>query len=728
MSGSVTLSAAPLEVNDIPPANENELSFGAAIFEPENAKFSQPVEVKVPLEIQLPAGIEIPLKKYVNGQWETVGTAKIDESGLGADAGVTEFGQFAVQPKVTVAVEPDPQPTEKQDAPISVSAEQTKYVAQAKDTVDFPSGLPEGVSVEYAKSLIEKTKGIKIGAYKNVVINSPIMQTKTTAKVAKAAAVEELWDTKWTVVKKTITREETITITIDFDKLSKPAAPLEIKINYLYSEEKFEPIIESQTVKWFIDVTVNGVSGVDVAISGDFSSSATLQDGVSYRFLGETGKNYALTPSKSGWTFTPSSVSVTKLGNDVAYTFAAKKMVNKITISGTVTGADEVSVTLGGAISDASTVSKSGGKYDFSVDENKSYTVTPSKAGYTFEPPSASLTNISSNTTQDFVAKMTKATISGTVSGANGVTVTLSGGASDSQDVANAGGSYSFSVDIGKNYTVSATKGDFIITPESTSLTNLTSDTTVDFTAQKKQKRVYIAGSVVGANNVTVTLSGDASQSATLNDGGSYSWEVKAGGNYTISALGTEAQFEQNSASYTDLNVDAGLVFKALQYITISGSLTEDGNSISGVSVTLSGDAQESQTGNGSYSFTVKAGGTYSITASKANYTFSPSSSNNRNVTTNTTQNFEGTRWVTISGTVTGTDGVTVTLSGTLAGSQTVGDGGSYSFTVKRGGTYQVSVSKTNYTFDTPSSTFSNLNSDATQNFAVIRHSQGTIQ
>ena len=195
VSGSVTLAAAPLEVNDTPPANKDELSFGAALFEPENAKFSQPVEVKVPLEIQLPAGIEIPLKKFVDGQWKTVGTAKIDESGLGADAGVTEFGQFSIQPKVTFDLVQDTQPDTKESAPIPVSAEQTKYVAQAKDTVDFPSGLPEGVSVEYAKSLIEKTKGITIGAYKNVVINSPLVQTKTTAKVAMIAAVEELWET-----------------------------------------------------------------------------------------------------------------------------------------------------------------------------------------------------------------------------------------------------------------------------------------------------------------------------------------------------------------------------------------------------------------------------------------------------------------------------------------------------------------------------------------------------
>jgi len=714
----IVLSAAPLQVDEIPPPEkEDEMPFGAAVFEPQGATFSQPVEISVPLEIQLPAGLEIPLKKYEDGQWKDMGTATIDESGLGADADVTEFGQFAIQPKVTVEVEPDPEPKEEVVSSVDVPAEQETFSAEVTDSVEFPGGLPEGVTVEYAISLIEKMKGTKIGVTKSVTVESPLV--KTAAKIAKA---EETWIIKWTVTKIETKETETITLTIDLGG----GQQIDFDIIYEYIKEGWEPVIDEKTVKWWIDVTVNGVNGATVDVSGD---SAQLQDGVSHRFYGLTGENYTLTPSKTGWKFTPSSATITKLGNDVSYSFTAQKIKEKITISGTVTGADDVTVTLSGDATDMSGIGKSGQSYTFAVDANKNYTVTPSKDGYTFDPSSATFSSLSSDTSQDFTAKQATATISGTVSGANGVKVTLSGAKSDSKDLTNAGDSYSFSVPVGGDYTVSATKGSFIVTPESQTFTNLTSDATVDFIAKKKQKRVYIAGSVVGANNVTVSLTGDASKSATLSDGGSYSWEVKAGGNYTISASATGVDFVQSSETYSNLQVDAGLIFEAIKNVTISGSLTlEDGSSISGVTVSLSGDAQESQTVDGSYSFTVKAGGQYSVSPSKTGVSFSPSELSNTVVTNDITQDFVGEVWITISGTVTGADGVTVTLSGTLAGSQIVGDGESYSFNVKAGGTYGVSASKSDFTFDPPSSTFSNLNSDATQDFAVIGHSQGTVQ
>lgn len=146
-------------------------------------------------------------------------------------------------------------------------------------------------------------------------------------------------------------------------------------------------------------MTVNGASGVTVTLDGDASDSALLNEGESHRFLGDTGGNYTLTPSKPGFDFTPGVVSITKLGSDVQKTFTAKKKLEKLTISGTVTGADGVTVSLSGDETDVSTVKQSGGSYEFSVDANKNYTVTPSLEGYTFEPESASFTDLSSDAT-----------------------------------------------------------------------------------------------------------------------------------------------------------------------------------------------------------------------------------------------------------------------------------------------------------------------------------------
>ncbi|MFC1694264.1 SUMF1/EgtB/PvdO family nonheme iron enzyme, partial [Candidatus Latescibacterota bacterium] len=78
-----------------------------------------------------------------------------------------------------------------------------------------------------------------------------------------------------------------------------------------------------------------------------------------------------------------------------------------------------------------------------------------------------------------------------------------------------------------------------------------------------------------------------------------------------------------------------------------------------------------------------------------------------------------GANSYTISGTVTGANGVTVTLSGYASESQSVDDGRKYSFTVFEGGNYVVTPSKTGYIFTPSSQTFNNVTSNQTQNFTA---------
>jgi len=718
VTDEIVLAVASLEVNEIPPpTNEDEVSFGAAVFEPQNATFSQPVAVTVPLEIQLPSGIQIPLQKYKDGKWVEVGTATIDESGNGADADVTEFGQFAIQPKVTLDVEEDTEPEEEVAESMDIPAEQTSFEAEVTDSVSFPGGLPQGVTVEYAISLIEKMKGSQIGVSRTVTVESPLATT-----AAKPARVEEEWIVTWTVEKSVKIYTETIMMTIKIN-----GQLLEYPITYEYTVVTWEPKIQDKIVKWWIDVTVKGASGVKVTLSGSASGSVVLGDGESHRFLGDTGGSYILIPSKQGYKLMPSEIKIEKLLGDVTKTFTAEKEQNTLTLSGAVTGADEVTLALSGDLSDVAKVGVSGDSYTFSVDADKNYTVTPSKEGYTFDPPSASFTNLSSNSTADFLATKVTATISGVVDGANGVTVTLSGDASGSKVVANAGGGYSFTVNTGGNYTVSAAKEGYVMKPESVSFTDITDDIVQDLAGLKKQHRIIISGSVIGDDDVTVTLTGDATKSVTLNDGEKYFWEVDAGGTYTLTGIAAPGVlFEQGSKTYTDLQTDAGLNFVVIQYVTISGTLTrKDGTSINSVTITLSGDASDSKVVDGSYSFTVKADGLYTVTPSKSNYTFT-SARFSGTVSANTTKNFRGAKWVTISGTVTGTDDVTVSLN--TGDSQIVDSGGSYEFVVPAGYTYLVAATKSQYTFDVSSRTFADLNANVSQDFKVIRHSQGEIQ
>jgi hypothetical protein len=63
--------------------------------------------------------------------------------------------------------------------------------------------------------------------------------------------------------------------------------------------------------------------------------------------------------------------------------------------------------------------------------------------------------------------------------------------------------------------------------------------------------------------------------------------------------------------------------------------------------------------------------------------------------------------------------GVSLALSGSITGTTTTDSLGNYSFSVSGGGNYTVTPSLNNYTFTPPTSTFNNVTSDQTANFAA---------
>lgn len=136
-----------------------------------------------------------------------------------------------------------------------------------------------------------------------------------------------------------------------------------------------------------------------------------------------------------------------------------------------------------------------------------------------------------------------------------------------------------------------------------------------------------------------------------------------------------------------------------------SGTVTSDGAPLSGVTLTLSGQAQASTTSDasGNYSFADLADGNYTITPSRAGYAFTPLS---RNVTLSgadvTEQNFSGTqaaagfsvsgRVVTFRGRLP-LSGVAMTLSGDASAVVFTDASGNYSFTGLANGVYAITPS-----------------------------------
>ncbi|MFC1538747.1 beta-sandwich domain-containing protein [Candidatus Latescibacterota bacterium] len=464
-----------------------------------------------------------------------------------------------------------------------------------------------------------------------------------------------------------------------------------------------------------ISGTITGADSVTVILSGDDSDSMVLNNGDSYSFTVMHSESYTVTPEKVGYIFIPQSADVSNVISDITQDFSASQI--SYTISGTVTGADGVTVILSGDSSDNKVINV-GENYSFTVAHGGSYTVTPEKTGYIFTPQSADVSNVMSDIIRDFSAEQTTYTVSGTVTGADGVTVILSGDSSDSK-VINVGENYSFNVAHGGSYTVTPEKTGYTFSPQSADISDITSDIIQDFSAT--QVIYTIAGTVTGANNVTVILSGDSSDSKVINVGENYSFNVAHGGSYTVTPEKTGYTFSPQSADISDITSDIIQDFSAAQITyTISGTVTDANN----VTVTLSGDTSDSMVVNDgeNFSFNVAHGGNYTLTPEKTGYIFTPQSAEVSNVTSNITQDFSAEQTTyTISGTVIDADSVTVTLSGDSSDTMVVNDGDSYSFTVTHGGSYTITPEKSGYIFTPQSANFSDVTSDITQDFSAVQ-------
>src|SRR6202035_375277 len=110
-----------------------------------------------------------------------------------------------------------------------------------------------------------------------------------------------------------------------------------------------------------------------------------------YTFSGLANGSYTITPSLSGYAFSPVSVAVTVSGANVtAASFTATAQTWTIT-GGVGTAGSGATIALTGT-STATTTANASGSYTFSGLANGAYTVTPSKSGYTFSPVSVAVT------------------------------------------------------------------------------------------------------------------------------------------------------------------------------------------------------------------------------------------------------------------------------------------------------------------------------------------------
>ena len=211
----------------------------------------------------------------------------------------------------------------------------------------------------------------------------------------------------------------------------------------------------------------------------------TLSDSSgNYSFTGLPAGTYKVDASKSGYGFTPPSITLTNINSNQTANFTA---FIAFTISGQVSGAGSgLPVTLSGSQS-RTVFTDLGGVYAFNlVPAGGNYTVSINSPFFNVAPPSITFDNLSANQTANFNAVIATYTISGTITRKGlpkpGFTVWLrdTSGNAPLTTLTDANGHYAFTnVVAGRSYSVEPIGANYLA--DSKGFTALDGNKTADF-------------------------------------------------------------------------------------------------------------------------------------------------------------------------------------------------------------------------------------------------------
>ncbi len=309
---------------------------------------------------------------------------------------------------------------------------------------------------------------------------------------------------------------------------------------------------------WSISGTVgpdaNSGAGTLLTLSGPVNTTTTSDAQGHYSFGVLPNGKYTMTPSKTGYTFTPGNLVVTVNGASVPNNnFTAA--VPTWSISGTISPplGSATAVILSGT-ANAIVVTNANGNYIFSGLTNGSYTVTPSKSGEGFSPGSQSITiNGASVSGVNFTAFPTSTyLVFGTVGPATagaGTLLTLSGTVS-ATTTADSSGDFSFSGVPNGSYTVTPSKVGFTFSPPTQSfyITGFNANP-IDFTASSVQTW-SISGTLAPpslGSGALLTLGGGPGATIPADTSGNFSFTGLANGTYTVTPTKTGYTFVPSS-------------------------------------------------------------------------------------------------------------------------------------------------------------------------------------
>jgi len=254
----------------------------------------------------------------------------------------------------------------------------------------------------------------------------------------------------------------------------------------------------------------SSIDKVTITFSNEKKSTKTNKSGY-YKKKVKKDWSGTVTPSKAGYNFDPASRSYSNVKTNQTnqnYTGIGQTK----TISGyvrTSSGNGLSGVTVAFSNGGGTETTNSSGYYNRKVAYGWSGTVTPSKAGYNFNPASRSYSNVKTNQTNQIYTGIGQTkTISGYVrtssgNGLSGVTVAFSNGGST--ETTNSSGYYNRKVDYGWSGTVTPSKAGYNFDPASRSYSNVkTNQTNRNYTVNTVSKLLSITINIVGSGNIEI--------------------------------------------------------------------------------------------------------------------------------------------------------------------------------------------------------------------------------
>lgn len=321
----------------------------------------------------------------------------------------------------------------------------------------------------------------------------------------------------------------------------------------------------------------------------------------------------------------------------------ASRAIRGRIVDSTGAGLANVTVTRTGP---ATAVTDSSGNYSFANVPPGTYTLTPNKATYAFNPASRNVTVAGADVVnQNFTGY--NATLSGRVAFSNGtgiinVQVRLNTGRTM---LTNGAGFYTFTAMLPGAYTVTPVLSGYSFDPSLRQVTMCSANVgNINFTGGYTISGRIANSAGNGIVNQAVTRSG-SSTPATTNSAGYYSFFGVVDGTYTVTPTAGAYGFTPLSRTVTVSGASvSGQNFTGATGYTVSGRIaTSSGAGIGGVTVTRTGGATATTNSAGYFTFIGVPNGTYTLTPSKTGITFTPV---NRTITVNTAnlagQNFTG--------------------------------------------------------------------------------------